>query len=279
MKAAADHRLSLLVSFVILALSAPQARQQPAAPSSLETRAEREAFLSKATVSTDTPADGRRSWRASLASDTRKHDALVQTADGSDPTRQDYRFNVAAYELDKLLRLDLVLPTVERFVGGRPAALTWWLDGVAMNELDRRRKAIDIPDMDSWRRQMDAVRIFDELISNTYRNTSPGLYLNTVWDNLLITSDWTIWLTDHTAAFRNRQGLEDPESLRRCPRTVLTRLRELNRAQFQQTIGKYLSPQQLDALETRRALLVGHFNDQIAGNGEAVVLYDLRPRP
>ena len=176
MKAAADHRLSLLVSFVILALSAPQATQQPAAPSSLETRAEREAFLSKATVSTDTPADGRRSWRASLASDTRKHDALVETADGSDPTRRDYRFNVAAYELDKLLRLDLVLPTVERFVSGRPAALTWWLDGVAMNELDRRRKAIDIPDLDSWRRQMDAVRIFDELISNTYRNTSPGLY-------------------------------------------------------------------------------------------------------
>ena len=24
-------------------------------------------------------------------------------------------------------------------------------------------------------------------ISNTYRNTSPGLYLNTVWDSLLIT--------------------------------------------------------------------------------------------
>ena len=45
---------------------------------------------------------------------------------------------------------------------------------------------------------MQAVRVFDELISNTYRDTAPPLYLNSVWDNLLITTDWTIWITDHT---------------------------------------------------------------------------------
>ena len=42
--------------------------------------------------------------------------------------------------------LDLVPPSVQRLVGGRPASLTWWVDGFAMNELDRRRKAIDPPD-------------------------------------------------------------------------------------------------------------------------------------
>ena len=41
----------------------------------------------------------------------------------------------------------------------------------------------------------------------------PGLYLNTVWDNLLIMKDWTMWIVDHTAAFRTRKGLQDPESL------------------------------------------------------------------
>ena len=57
---------------------------------------------------------------------------------------------------------------------------------------------------------MQAVRVFDELISNTYRDTAPPLYLNSVWDNLLITTDWTIWITDHTGAFRTRQELQDP---------------------------------------------------------------------
>ena len=72
------------------------------------------------------------------------------------------------------------------------------------NELDRRSQGIDPPDREDWNRQMDAVRVFDELISNTCRDTSPPLYLNTVWDNLLITREWDVWITDHTGAFRTR---------------------------------------------------------------------------
>ena len=175
--------------------------------------------MSKASFVTDAPADGRPSWRAGLDDGTRRHDASVVTADGSGPTRRNYRFNLAAYELDKLLGLNLVPPSVERLVNGRPASVIWWLDNVAMNELDRRRKGIDPPDPDSWGRQVQAVRVFDELISNTYRDTAPPLYLNSVWDNLLITTDWTIWIIDHTGAFRTRRELQDPDSLVRCPRT------------------------------------------------------------
>jgi hypothetical protein len=277
MNAAADHRWALLVSFVIVILQAPaHGRQQ--ALLSLETREEREAFLSKASVVTDAPSDGRPSWRASLDDGTRRHDASIVTVDGSGPTRGDYRFNVAAYELDKLLDLNLVLPSVERLVSGRPASVIWWVDEFAMNELDRRRKRIDAPDPERWARQVQAVRVFDELISNTYRDTAPPLYLNTVWDNLLITTDWSIWLTDHTGAFRTRQVLQDLETLVRCPRSVLGRLRELNRRRLQQTLERYLSSQQLDALEVRRTLLVKHFDGQIESRGESVVLYDLPPR-
>jgi hypothetical protein len=120
--------------------------------------------------------------------------------------------------------------------------------------------------------------VFDELISNTYRDTAPPLYLNTVWDNLLITTDWTIWLTDHTGAFRTRQELQDPDSLLRCPRTVLGRLQALSKERLQQALGRYLSSQQLDALEVRRLLLVKHFAHQIESRGEPDVLYDLPPR-
>ena len=274
-----DDRLALLVSLVIVMLSgSPHGKQQPGTPSSLETRVEREAFLSKARVVTEAPTDGRRSWRAGLDDGTRRHDASVVTEDGSGPTRRNYRFNVAAYELDKLLDLNLVLPSVERPVNGRPASVIWWVDNFAMNELDRRRNGINPPDQDRWGRQMQAVRVFDELISNTYRDTAPPLYLNTVWDNLLITTDWTIWLTDHTGAFRTRQELQDPDSLVRCPRPVFGRLQALNKERLQQALGRYLSPQQLDALEIRRVLLVKHFAHQIESRGEPDVLYDLPPR-
>ncbi len=279
MKADGDNRLVLLVSFIMLVLSAAaHGREQPGTPSSLETRDEREAFLSKASVVTDAPSDGRPSWRAGLDDGTRRHDASVDTEDGSGPTRRNYRFNVAAYELDKLLGLNLVPPSVERPVNGRPASVSWWVDKIAMNELDRRRKGIDPPDSDRWSRQVQAVRVFDELISNTYRDTAPPLYLNSVWDNLLITTDWTIWIIDHTGAFRTRQQLQDPDSLVRCPRAVLGRLRAVNKELLQQALKGYLSSQQLDALDARRALLVRHFGHQIESRGEADVLYDLPSR-
>ena len=278
-KADADHRFALAVSCVVLVLSAPaKGREQPGAAGMLETRSEREAFLSRASVVTDPPTDGRPSWRAALDDGTRRHDASVVTDDGSGPTRRNYRLNLAAYELDKLLDLNLVPPSVERTINGRPASVIWWLDDFAMNELDRRRKRIDPPDPDRWGRQVQAVRVFDELISNTYRDTAPPLYLNTVWDNLLITTDWTIWITDHTGAFRVRTELQDHDSLVRCPRKVLGRLRVLNKAGLRQALAKYLSSQQLDALDVRRVLLVRHFDHQIESRGEAAVLYDLPPR-
>jgi hypothetical protein len=282
MTADRDQRLlAILISFMILVLTfTADAQRQAGTHSSVETRAEVEAFLSKASVVGDPgpPSHTTRSWRVSLDDGNRKHDAGVETADGSDPTRRDYKFNVAAYELNKVLGLNLVVPSVERPMSGRPASLTWWVDNFAMNELDRRRNKIDPPDLESWNQQVQAVRVFDELISTTYRDTSPALYLNTVWDNLLITRDWTIWITDHTGAFRIRRQLQDPESLIRCDRTLLGRLRVLNRELFQRTLGKYLSSEQLDALEARRELLVKHFDEQIARKGEAAVLYDLPPR-
>jgi hypothetical protein len=58
----------------------------------------------------------------------------------------------------------------------------------------------------------------------------------------------------------------------------LGHLRELKREVMKQKLGKYLTSEQLDALETRRQLLVKHFAEQIALHGEAAVLYDLPPR-
>ena len=267
------------ILFALVMVPAAAEPQEPVVPRYPETPAEREAFLSTATVVTPAPTDGKRTWRATLESGKLTHDASVNTEDGTDPTRRDERLNVAAYELDKLLGLNMVLPAVERSVGGRRASVTWWLDDFAMAEVDRRRRALEPPDFASWERQMHAVRVFDELISNTYRDTSPALYLNSVWDNLLITKNWTMWLVDHTGAFRVRKQLQDPESLTRCPRHVLRKLRELDRDLLQRALGMYLSPPQLDALEARRALLVRHFDEAIARDGEPAVLYDFARKP
>jgi len=269
-----------------LAVAAKAQEQRPGASPQL-TRAEMEEFLLKASIVSERPRSKHQS-RISLDDGKRRHDANVETEDGTTASQRNYRFNVAAYELDKALELHLLPPSVVRTVNGRPASVTWWVDDVAMTDMDRRRKKIEPPDPESWNKQLQAVRVFDELISNRYRNMNPERFerpdgavipFDASWVELLITRDWRLWLIDHTETFRVRKQLEHLQSLTACDRVLLRKLRELNKEAFQQKLAKYLSPEQLDALEARRALLVKHFEEQITSKGEGAVLYDLPPRP
>ena len=52
-----------------------------------------------------------------------------------------YKHEIAAYELDKLIGLHLVPPTVERTFGGRKGSLQLWVEG-AMTEAERKKKKI-----------------------------------------------------------------------------------------------------------------------------------------
>jgi len=272
--------LTLLVSMVIVLMpSAARTQEQRAAPSLPMTRAEKEEFLSKAgIVDEGDTSTGSKFWRVTLDDGKRKHDAAIETSTSRDESQRNYRFNVVAYELDKALELNFVAPSVERTIKGQPAAFTWWVDDVLMNEQSRRAQKIEPPDPDRWKKQMQVVRVFDELIANAYRNISPAFYLATMWDNLLITKEWRIWLVDHTRTFGTSRQLENADSLAQCDRTLLAKLRELNREATKQRLGKYLASEQLDALEARRDLLVKHFAEQIALKGEGAVLYDLPPR-
>jgi hypothetical protein len=275
-----SRRLTLLVSLLIVLMPAAAGTQEPPlAPSVPMTRTEKEDFLLKASIVDEgDTSTGSKFWRVTLDDGKRKHDAAIETSTSRDASQRNYRFNLAAYELDKALELNFAVPSVERAIKGQPAAFTWWVDDVLMNEQSRRGQKIEPPDPDRWNKQMQVVRVFDELIANAYRKVSPAFYLATMWDNLLITKEWRIWLVDHTRTFGTSRQLENSQSLVQCDRTLLARLRELTRVVMKQKLEKYLNVEQLDALEARRELLVKHFTEQIALKGEGAVLYDLPPR-
>jgi hypothetical protein len=269
----------IALSLLLLLVAPPAAQERGAVPSPVITRADTEAFLLKAKVVDEgDTTTGNKLWRVTQDDGKIKHDPPIETSTLHDASQRDYRFNVAAYELDKALELNFVAPSVERAMKGQPAAFTWWVDDVLMNEQGRRGKKIEPPDPDSWKKQMQDVRVFDELIANAYRNVSPEFYLAGIWDNLLITKEWRIWLVDHTRAFGAGRKLENPETLTQCDRALLSKLRQLTKDVTKRRLGKYLTPAQLDALEVRRGLLVKHFAEQIAQKGEAAVLYDLTSR-
>ena len=260
-------------SLIALLLFATSARQEQRSVSSALTPAEAEQFLHTANI-TRQRVFPTGLIRLALDDGKRKHDALAAIV-GNEAPGEDVRLNLAAYELDKALNLYLVPTVVERNVNGKPAVVTWFIDDLNMSEVERRRQKIEPPSAERWTGQMQAVRVFDELISNSYRNIDAEFYLSTLWDNLLITKDWRIWITDHKRAFRSTAQLDHPESLTQCDRSVLRNLRALDKNTLQRKLEKFLSAPQLNSLEIRRQLLVKHFDERIAKFGETAVVYDL----
>ena len=269
---------AVLVLVMISAVPPCAAQDAAAAPPGL-TREQIERFLLTAEiVSTRGTTKGVTNARRVTLSDGRlEHDAQVQSVDIAMPIfdvgprhteinfRDTYRYNIAAYRLSLLLGLDNVPVSVERTVDGKPAAMTWWLDNVALEEGQRQKKKIAGPDPSRTASQLHILRVFDELIQNRDRNAG----------NLLWTSDWKMWMIDHTRAFRLGRNLLKPDQLDRCERTLFEKLRELTASSIGAAMGAILKKDETEALLARRDRIVQIFEKRIAERGEAVVLYTL----
>ena len=261
-----------------LGVPAPAHAQDPAPALSA---AEMEAFLLDAELTDvrDAGAGVTGSRRATASDGRLTHDVHIQSVDISRSRfvargarvelnfRDSYLYNIAAYRLAVLLGIDNVPMSVLRRVDGRPAAVTWWVDDVAMTEGERIDQRAMGPDPARTSRQFYTQYVFDELIQNRDRNQG-----NTLW-----TTDWKMWLIDHTRAFRQDVELTRPEQLLRIDRELIDALRGLTPEAVEAALGDVLSRGERSSVMRRRDLLLQHFDDRIARLGERGVVLDPEP--
>jgi hypothetical protein len=270
----ATRRSIVLALVATVAASAPCFAQ--AIPSTL-TAQEMEHFLLQADiVATKSSKKGVTNARRVTLFDGRvRHDAQLQDVDiamamfdvgprNSEVNFKDtYRYNIAGYRLARLLGLDNVPMSIERKVQGKPVAMTWWIDDVLMDEGGRQKGQTVGPNPSRTASQIHILRVFDELIQNRDRNAG----------NLLWTSDWKMWMIDHTRAFRLGKDLLKPQQLERVERTLLQRMRELTASGLADAMNAILTTREIEAVLARRNAIVALFDARIAERGEAAVLF------
>ena len=151
--------------------------------------------------------------------------------------RESYKAEIAAYELDKLLELDMVPPSVERQLGGSSGAAQLWVEGVTPwnNEAPPGE-----PERTRWTGQVVRMRMFDDLIGNPDRNRG----------NMLHDAEWNLILLDHSRAFPVVPGL--PQRLSRVDSGFWTKIERLTRAQLEAALGAWLDHNQIEAVLERR---------------------------
>jgi hypothetical protein len=178
--------------------------------------------------------------------------------------RDTYKHEIAAYKLSKLLGLDFVPPTVKRRLYGKDGSLQLWLNG-CISESKRLKEQVIPPDRVSWNHQMHNVRVFHQLIYDTdYNNVN----------NLLVDSSFKIWVIDSSRAFRLKKSLRKHQSLRRFSKSLLERLRSLDKPILEAELGTLLTPKQIDTLLIRRDLIIELAEKRVAEYGERAIIFD-----
>jgi hypothetical protein len=250
-------------------------------PAPHRSRAEMEQFLLNAEV-VQKKALGvgvTNSEKAVLSDGKLQHEAHIQSIDvqnnsftssrGTELNFKDsYKFNIAAYRLDKVMDINMIPVSVVRKVAGKTSAVTWWVDDKMFDDVDRKKQGIDPPNQDDWNKQMYVVRVFDQLIYNTDRNLG----------NLVIDKQWRMWMIDHTRAFRLQTKLQNEKNLVMCDRKLLASLRKLDQETLDEQLVPFLTKGEVKALLTRRDLIVKFFDNAVKEKGEGAVLYDLPAR-
>jgi hypothetical protein len=257
-----SRRLPMFLAAGFLTVSA----QTSPAPDAGLTHAQKEEFMLKAkVVKTKTAAKGiTNTVRATLSDGTLSHDVSIQRIDETKHSfetpygtelifRDSWKFNLAAYKLDRLLGLNMIPATVERAYEGSHGAWTWWVDDVLMDEGQRQSKKVQAPDKKKWDDQMSAVNVFDQLIFNIDRNMG----------NLLYDQNWQIWMIDHTRSFRTNTALMDEKALTRCDSALLEKMKQLDAATLKKELDRYdIGPDQIKGLLARRDKIVKIFEQK-----------------
>jgi len=239
---------------------------------------ELEHFLRTASIESMTPigvgitkpmkvrlTDGERSLHAVWKSvDEHRHGVHRGRGGGYQNSFKDsYKYEVAAYELDKLLDLGLVPPTVERKIEGRKGSLQLWIED-GFTELDRREKGLEPSDAVAWSNEIYKWRLLQQL---TYNDDAHNLR------NVLYDRGFRVYAIDNSRSFRRFHALVNASELRRFSRSVLERLAMLTRSELERNLSPWLQGVEIDALLARRDLILDRADTLAADVGTDKIFY------
>lgn len=159
---------------------------------------------------------------------------------------ESYRSEIAAYELDKFLKMGMIPPTVERQVEGQTGAAVMWASPVkSFKDMGGvpGSKGVDMPPparMGTWNQQLTRAKMLDNLIGNIDPNLG----------NWLVDPAWNLILIDHTRSFTNTKNLYHP--MVGVDTELWEKMQALDEATLEKVIGPWVERGMIKGILDRR---------------------------
>ncbi len=281
MGASGRNRLRFVLSFALAwaALGAGPAFAQ-FTPDELAERPNWETFLLTAEIAGSEQIRGDLAvtspWKLVLKGDGVGREALWKNPEGIlGGYLEGWRYEIAAYLLDKYLGLGMVPPTVERrFHGDRGSIQLWVPDGMTLKVKLEKKIRTPMIKVFNWNRATYLQRAWDNLIANEDRHTN----------QILVTPDFRMILIDHSRSFRtgkkftkdliySERHRTGPKLMSELPRAFVAKLKEMTPDVVRTIVGGYLKEAEIAAVLVRRDLILTEIDRLIRESGEANVLY------
>jgi len=186
-----------------------------------------------------------------------------------------WKYEIAAYRLDKLVGLNMVSPTVEkRFKGDRGSCQLMYENVLMLRTKQEENIKSPSYKVVPLNKATYLQRAWDNLIANEDRNMGDVLY----------TEDWRMILADHGRAFRtskkytkklifDEKHKEGPKLMKRLPKAFVEKLKVLDFDLIRGAVGEYLTDEEIEAVLKRKDLIIDWLDKRIKKLGEEEVLY------
>ncbi len=272
-------RFVFIVSFILVVGFSTQALAQ-FTPEELADRAKWEKLLQDANIVGQEQLGGEEAvtkpWVLNMEADGVEFRAIWKNPMGRmKGFLESWKWEIAAYRLDKLLGLNMVPPTVEkRFEGNLGSCQLWIEDTFTLKTQQEDNIKKPSYKVFPWNRALFIQRAWDNLIYNTDRHQN----------QYLITQDWRMLLIDHSRSFATTRAstrrliydekyVEGPFLMKELPRTLYENIKALTAEAIQGAVGDYLTAEEIDAVLLRRDLIIAWVDKRIKELGEDKVLY------
>jgi len=167
------------------------------------------------------------------------------------PLPDSYIYEIAAYELSKLLGLDIVPAVVERQIDETKGSLQVFVES-SVTEAARRRNGPEPPEPLKFGEALETIRIFALLVNDACENLE---------DTLVETGTWRVFRVDFSEAFGPSPELQPDCSPTSCPDGLCRRLMDLDDRVIAQKLAPYLNKDEIEALIRRKGRLIRLLED------------------